>query len=74
MNSLELETYEILKNRLDEQKALTILQFADAKAEQKINEKRDVFLTKDDKIDILKWMFGIFLAQMAAIIGLYFKR
>lgn len=28
----------------------------------------------DSKADILKWMFGVFIALMLAIIGLYFKK
>ena len=73
MNAIELKTYEILKDRLGEEKALTILEFADYKADQKMNEKKDTFLTKDDKVDLIKWMAGFWIAQIAAIIGLYFK-
>ncbi len=28
----------------------------------------------ETKIEILRWMFGIFLAMMMAIVGLYFKK
>jgi len=73
MNAIELKTYEILKDRLGEEKALTILEFADYKADQKMNEKKDTLLTKDDKVDLIKWMVGFWIAQIAAIIGLYFK-
>ncbi|MFP5040374.1 hypothetical protein [Parasediminibacterium sp. JCM 36343] len=52
-------------------------------------EMHTVFATKEDfakmdskletklaetKVEILRWMFGIFLAMMMAIIGLYFKK
>src|SRR5882672_10825035 len=95
MNAIELKAYEILKDRLGEEKALTILEFADYKADQKMNEKKDTLLTKDDKmdlincmkndkvdlisrmkedkVDLIKWMVGFWIAQIAAIIGLYFK-
>ncbi len=73
MSSLELKTYEILKNKLGEEEASTILQFIEEKSEQKINQKKDVFLTKDDKVDLIKWMVGFWIAQMAAIIGLYLR-
>jgi len=84
MNAIELKTYEILKDKLGEEKALTILEFADYKADQKMNEKKDTLLTKDDKmdlikcikddkVDLIKWMVGFWIAQIAAIIGLYFK-
>ena len=35
---------------------------------------KDFFLTKDDKVDLIKWMAALWLAQMAAIIGLYFSK
>jgi len=73
MSTLELKTYEILKTKLGESEAATILEFIEEKSEQKINQKKDVFLTKDDKVDLIKWMVGFWLAQMAAIIGLYMK-
>jgi len=40
---------------------------------EKINQKKDIFLTKDDKVDMIKWMVGFWIAQMAAIIGLYIR-
>jgi len=73
MSALELKAYEILKNKLGEQEASTILEFIEEKSEQKINQKKDIFLTKDDKVDLIKWMVGFWIAQMAAIIGLYIK-
>ena len=95
MRNLALKAYQILKDKLGDEKALTILEFADDKVEQMISQKKDIFLTKDDKIelidrmqndkielitrmkedkiDLIKWMVGFWIAQIAAIIGLYFK-
>ena len=73
MSTLELKTYEILKDRLGEQKASTIIQFMDEKSEQKILQKKDLFLTKDDKVDLLKWMVSLWITLIVAIIGLYLK-
>ena len=60
MSALELSVYEILKAKLGEQEAQKVIEFIDPKAEEKINNKKDVFLTKDDKIDFNK-MDGWFL-------------
>lgn len=49
------------------------MEFIEEKTEEKINQKKDVFLTKDDKVDMIKWMVGFWIAQMAAIVGLYIK-
>ena len=77
MSSLELKVYEIFKTKLGEKEAETIIEYFEAKAEAKYNEKRDVLATKEDiansKVDLIKWMVGFWIAQMAAIVGLYLK-
>jgi hypothetical protein len=74
MSVLELKVYEIFKNKLGEDEAAAVMEFIDIKTEEKINSKKDIFLTKDDKVDLIKWMVGFWIAQMAAIIGLYIHR
>ena len=71
MSALEIEVYEILKSRFSETKATKVISYFEQKAEEKINQKKDVFLTKDDKVDLIKWMVGFWIAQMTAIVGLY---
>lgn len=77
MSSLELKVYEIFKTKLGEKEAETIIEYFEAKAESKFQQKKDVLATKEDiansKADLIKWMVGFWLAQMAAIIGLYLK-
>ncbi len=41
---------------------------------KEIKQKQDVFLTKDDKVDLIKWMVGFWIAQMAATVGLYLRK
>lgn len=43
MSTLELKVYEIFKNRLSEPEAVTIIQYIDEKAENKLSKKR-IFL------------------------------
>ena len=92
MNAMELKTYEILKDKLGEEKAATILGFVHGKVDQvqgKIDQQKEVlkeiFLTKEDKVelitrmkedkmDLIKWMIGFWIVQIAAIIGLYLKK
>lgn len=84
MSALELKVYEIFKNKLGEDEASVIVQWVEEISERKISDKKDVFLTKDDKIqiiekisesktEIMRWMFGIFAMLMLAIIGLYVR-
>ncbi len=39
-----------------------------------VDAKKGIFLRKDDKVDMIKWMVGLWIAQMAAIIGLYIRK
>jgi hypothetical protein len=77
MSSLELRVYEIFKAKLGEKEAETVIEYFEAKAEAKYLEKRDMLAIKEDiannKVDLIKWMVGFWVAQMAAIIGLYMK-
>ncbi len=62
-----------------------MIEYFESKTESKFQEKKDVLATKQDiselrlatqqdKIDMIKWMVGLWLAQMAAIVGLYIAR
>lgn len=66
MSTRELKAYEIFKTKLGEKEAETLIEFFDAKAEEKLKQKADTFLVKEDKVDLIKWMVGFWIAQMAA--------
>jgi len=83
MSSLELEVYEILKNRFSDKEAAKVIEYFELKAEEKIGQKKDVFMTKDDKVelvsriessksDIIKWMFIFWIDQLGATAGIVF--
>jgi len=46
--TLELKTDDILKNRFSEEEASTLIEFVESKTEQTVNQKKDVFATKED--------------------------
>lgn len=48
MSAIELKAYEILKNKLGEQEAATLIEYFETKAEEKYKERKDVFSTKED--------------------------
>lgn len=73
MSAIKIQAYELFKKRFSEEEARIVIAYFEQKAEEKINQKKDVFLTKDDKVDLIKWMVGFWVAQMAAIIGLYIR-
>lgn len=80
MSSLELEIYEIFKNRFSEKEAAKLIEYFEAKAEEKINQRKDIFMTKDDKIELvtriestkselIKWSFIFWAGSVITILG-----
>jgi hypothetical protein len=80
MSSLELEVYEIFKNRFSEKEAAKVIEFFEAKSDEKINQKKDVFMTKDDKVELvtriesakselIKWSFIFWVGTVLTILG-----
>ena len=78
MKAAEIKVYEIFKQRFSEQEAEAVIEYFEAKSEEKINIKKDIFLTKDDKVEmvsmikdsrneIIKWMFIFWIGQLAAM-------
>ena len=51
MSTLELRAYEIFKNKFGEKEAEVVIEYFDSKAEEKYTQKKDLLLTKDDKIE-----------------------
>ena len=54
MSALELKVYDLLKVRFNEEEARTVIEYIANKSEEKLEQKKDIFLTKDDKIDIMR--------------------
>ena len=78
MSALDLKVYEIFKNKLGEKEAEIIIEYFESKAESKYQEKKETVATKEDlsqaKVDLIKWMVGFWIVQMAAIVGLYLHK
>jgi len=69
MNTLELKVYELFKSRFSEQEASLVIEYFDAKAEEKILQKKDTFLIKEDKIELIRTIYIVGLVQFLAIVG-----
>ena len=80
MKAIELRVYEILKSRFSEKEAETFIEYFDAKTVEKIDDRKDIFLTKQDKvdliekmnkdkIDLIKWMFGFWISLALLILA-----
>ena len=80
MQVAEIELYEILKAKVGEKEARTLVEYIEAKVEKKLAEKQDILATKADlanmKAEIIKLMFLFWIGQLAsliAILQIFFK-
>jgi hypothetical protein len=73
MSTLELKVYDLLKARFNEDEARTVIEYIANKSEEKMEQKKDIFLTKDDKVDIIaatyKAVYTANIIQFLALIG-----
>ena len=69
MSALEIKVYEIFKKRFNEEEAQIVIEYFEQKSEDKIQQKKDVFLAKDDKVDIIKSIYMSNVIQFLATIG-----
>jgi len=66
---LDLKVYDLFKARFNEDDARTFIEDIEKKTEEKVNQKKDIFLTKDDKVDIMKAIYATNIIQFLAMIG-----
>ena len=81
MHVAEIELYEILKTKLGEKEAKTLVEYIEAKVDKKLDEKQNILATKVDlanmKADIIQWMFLFWIGQLAsltAILQMFFRK
>ncbi|NCX96352.1 MAG: hypothetical protein EBX41_08075 [Chitinophagia bacterium] len=73
MSVLDLQIYELFKKHFSEEEAKQVITYIDIKVEERLQLKKDVFLTKDDKVEIIKSIYNaVFtstIIQFFAIVG-----
>ena len=88
MHVAEIELYEILKGKIGEKEARTLVEYIETKVVKELEERKDTFATKQDiarlelkiessRADIIKWMFLFWIGQVAtlfAILQLFFRK
>lgn len=79
----EIDLYEILKTKLGDKEAKTLVEYVEAKVEKKdiLATKEDIALVRQElsiaKAEIIKWMFLFWIGQLAsliAILQIFFKK
>ena len=80
MSTLELKVYDIFKTKLGEEDAKIVIEYFEAKADEKYEQKKDILATKADisKLDlsliqlenrITKQLYWVNIVQFLATIG-----
>lgn len=78
----EIDLYDMLKDKLGEKEAKSLVEYVETRVDRKLAEKKDVLATKEDlanvkadlevkieqvRSDIIKWMFIFWIGQLASL-------
>lgn len=63
--------YDLLMQKVGKETAHNLVQFVEEKVSLEVQQKTAVLATKDDIINLQKWMIGIFITNTIMILGLY---
>lgn len=71
MTITNYQLVKILRDRLGEEQAESLVSFVEEKVKEEVESKKDILATKQDlaetKVDVIKWMFIFWIGQMAAM-------
>lgn len=74
----QITLFKVFKEKFGEDQAQVIVAVIEDTIDNKIEGKKDVLLTKDDKVDLIRWMVGLWLTTFVSlavmIIGLYIRK
>jgi hypothetical protein len=66
----EITLYQIAKEKFGGKSAGEFVSAVKDTVDAKFKEKESIFLTKEDKTDIIKWMFIFWVGQLAAMLAI----
>ena len=69
MSISEIQLYNALKTKLGDNEAQQLVDFVKSKVTSEFNDRKDTFLTKEDKIDIMRSIYIVGIVQFLAIVG-----
>jgi hypothetical protein len=80
MSVSEIQLFSILRKKLGDSEAQELVEFVKHEVKQELElqstkllteqRAKEFFLSKDDKVDLIKWMVGLWLSAVALIVGL----
>ncbi len=69
MSVSEIQLFQILKNKLGEKEAQTLITFVQEEVKAEFDNRREVLATKEDIANVHKSIYVVGLVQFLAIIG-----
>ena len=83
MSTLEFKLYDLLRAKLGEQEAQSIVEFVRLEVKEAVEDKTQILATKEDmykldvkisetKNDIVKWLFGFWVTIILVILANWF--
>lgn len=69
MSISEISLYKALKQKLGEDAASELVEFVKSEVQTELERKTDNFLTKEDKVDLIKWMVGLWISAVGLLIA-----
>lgn len=74
MQVSEIQLLQMLKEKIGEKEAQSLVEYVETKVEKEFDSKKDSLATKEDlanvKSDVIKWMFLFWVGQLAAMIAI----
>lgn len=74
----EIQLFTLLREKVGEEQARTLTEYIEGKVKSEVEASKQTLATREDlantKVDLIKWMVGFWISQMAAVIGLYLVR
>ena len=74
MTVTAIDLYNILRTKIGEKEAKTLVEFVESNVDQKFDDKKDIIATKSDlqaiKAEMIKWMFIFWVGQISVNIAL----
>ena len=74
MTVTAIDLYNILRSKIGEKEAKSLVEFVESNVDQKLDDKKDILATKSDlqaiKAEMIKWMFIFWAGQISVNIAL----
>ena len=74
MQVSEIQLFQMLKEKIGEKEAQSLVEYVETKVEKEFDSKKDSLATKEDlanvKSDVINWMFLFWVGQLAAMIAI----